>query len=53
LAEVHAALAYYCDHRDDIDRHIKETDAFVKALRASSPSILARRLAPEADRPDF
>jgi uncharacterized protein (DUF433 family) len=45
LAEVHAALAYYYDHRDDIDRHITETDAFVKALRASSPSILAQRLA--------
>ena len=44
LAEVHAALAYYYDHRDDIDRHIKETDAFVKALRTSSPSILAQRL---------
>src|SRR3954452_15186447 len=45
LAEVHAALAYYYDHRAEIDKHIKETDAFVKALRASSPSILAQRLA--------
>jgi len=45
LAEVHAALAYYYDHRDEIDQHIKETDAFVKALRATSPSILAQRLA--------
>ena len=45
LAEVHAALAYYYDHRTEINQHIKETDAFVKALRASSPSILAQRLA--------
>jgi uncharacterized protein (DUF433 family) len=45
LAEVYAALAYYFDHQVEIDRHIKETDAFVKALRASSPSILAQRLA--------
>ena len=45
LAEVHAALAYYYDHRLEIDQHVKETDAFVKALRASSPSILAQRLA--------
>jgi uncharacterized protein (DUF433 family) len=45
LAEVHAALAYYYDHRVEIDRHISETDAFVKALRASLPSILAQRLA--------
>jgi uncharacterized protein (DUF433 family) len=44
-AEVHAALAYYYDHQAEIDHHIKETDAFVKALRASSPSILAQRLA--------
>jgi uncharacterized protein (DUF433 family) len=44
LAEVYAALAYYYDHRKDIDRHIKETDAFVKVLRTSSPSILAQRL---------
>jgi len=43
LAEVYAALAYYYDHRNDIDR-LKETDAFVKALRTSSPSILAQRL---------
>ena len=45
LAEVHAALAYYYDHRSEIDQHIKETDAFVKVLRDSSPSILAQRLA--------
>lgn len=45
LAEVHAALAYYYDHRIEIEQRIKETDAFVKALRASSPSILAQRLA--------
>jgi len=45
LAEVHAALAYYYDHQVEIDQHIKETDAFVRALRESSPSILAQRLA--------
>src|SRR6266513_897113 len=45
LAEVHAALAYYFDHQTEIDRHSKETDAFVKALRDSSPSNLAQRLA--------
>ena len=45
LAEVHAALAYYYDHRLEIEQHIKETDAFVRALRDSSPSILAQRLA--------
>jgi uncharacterized protein (DUF433 family) len=44
-AEVHAALAYYYDHQAEVDQHIEETDAFVKALRAGSPSILAQRLA--------
>jgi hypothetical protein len=45
LAEVHAALAYYYDHRDEIERQINEGDAFLKALRDSSPSKLAKRLA--------
>jgi uncharacterized protein (DUF433 family) len=45
LAEVHAALAYYYDHQDEIERNISEGDAFLKALRNSSPSKLAKRLA--------
>jgi uncharacterized protein (DUF433 family) len=45
LAEVHAALAYYYDHQADIERDINEGDAFLKALRNSSPSKLAQRLA--------
>src|SRR5438445_13831414 len=45
LAEVHAALAYYYDHQADIERQINEDDAFLKALRDSSPSKLAKRLA--------
>ena len=44
LAEVHAALAYYYDHRAEIERGINEGDAFLNALRNSSPSNLARRL---------
>ena len=45
LAEVHAALAYYYDHQAEIDRDINEGDAFLKALRNSSPSKLAKHLA--------
>src|SRR5215831_6419985 len=45
LADVHAALAYYYDHQAEIERDINEGDAFLKALRESSPSKLARRLA--------
>ncbi len=45
LAEVHAALAYYYDHQAEIERDIREGDAFARALRDSSPSKLAKRLA--------
>jgi uncharacterized protein (DUF433 family) len=44
LAEVHAALAYYYDHQVEIERDINKGDAFLKALRNSSPSKLAKRL---------
>lgn len=40
LADIHAALAYYFDHRQDIDRRIQEDDALVAALKAETPSIL-------------
>ena len=43
-SDVHAALAYYFDHRDEIDRSIAESDAFVAALRQSAPSVLEKRL---------
>ena len=32
LADIYAALAYYFDHRDEIDRTIKESEAFIKEL---------------------
>ncbi len=44
LAEVHAALAYYFDHRAEIDQDIKAGDAFVAGQRASRTSILEQRL---------
>ena len=47
LAEVHAALAYYFDHQDEIDRSIDEGDAFAEALRGSTPSVLAKKLGGE------
>src|SRR6476660_280328 len=33
LADVHAALAYYWDHRDEIERAIADEDAFVQKFR--------------------
>lgn len=44
LAEVYAALAYYFDHRVEIDQSIAESEAFVEALRQNTPSILQQRL---------
>jgi uncharacterized protein (DUF433 family) len=39
LAQVHAALAYYYDHRDEIQAEIEEERRFVEDLRAGQPSI--------------
>ena len=45
LAEVHAALGYYHDHRDEIDREIEAEDEEVERLRRSAPeSPLLKRL---------
>lgn len=40
LADVYAALAYYFDHREEIDQSIHDGDALVKALREKTPSKL-------------
>jgi uncharacterized protein (DUF433 family) len=42
LAQVHAALAYYHGHRDEIEDDIREADEFVEKLRAGQPSIFER-----------
>ena len=44
LAEVYAALAYYYDHREEIDRAIAGDEEFVAALRQRVPSRLRARL---------
>ncbi len=48
LADVHAALAYYFDHREEIDWSIEQDDAFVRALRAQLPSKVERKLGEES-----
>ncbi len=45
LADVHAALAYYWDHRDEIERRMAEEDAFVEQIRKLYPSPLKEKLA--------
>jgi len=44
LASVYAAMAYYHDHRENIDRSIEEDEAFVEAFRQNNPSLLKRKL---------
>ena len=45
LAEVHAALAYYHDHREEIEREIEAEVAQVERLRRTAPETpLLKRL---------
>lgn len=46
LADVHAALSYFHDHRTQIEADIAEGDRLYEGLRASQPSIVekAKRL---------
>jgi uncharacterized protein (DUF433 family) len=46
MAGVHAALAYYWSHRDEIHREMEEDERFVEELKAKAgPSPLQRKLA--------
>ena len=44
LGEIYAALSYYHDHREEINRSIEEGNAFVEELKRKTPSKLAARL---------
>jgi uncharacterized protein (DUF433 family) len=44
LAEVYAALAYYFDHREEIDQRLREDEEFVATLRQQTPSVLQAKL---------
>jgi uncharacterized protein (DUF433 family) len=43
-AEVHAALAYYYDHRAAIQQDIRDAEALVATLKAHIPSKLCQKL---------
>jgi uncharacterized protein (DUF433 family) len=36
LSDVHAALAYYLDHREEIERQAQEDEDFVSQMRAAA-----------------
>jgi uncharacterized protein (DUF433 family) len=52
LADVYAALAYYFDHREEIDQSIAESEAFVEALRQQTPSKLRQKLQGKRHEPE-
>lgn len=44
LGDVYAALAYYFDHRAEMDRSIEEGQDFAEALRRRTPSKVSQKL---------
>jgi len=44
LAGVHAAMAYYYDHRSEIDAGIRADEAFAEAFQQNNPSPLQTKL---------
>lgn len=44
LAEVYAALAYYFDYKDEIDRDIAADQAYFEAFQQNNPSLLQEKL---------
>lgn len=49
LADVHAALAYYHAHRDEIQRHMTEDEEFVEKLRRDDPQSALTTYGNDAD----
>jgi uncharacterized protein (DUF433 family) len=47
LADVHAALAYYHDHREEIRESMRKDEEFAAAMRAKTPSKLLQKLTGE------
>jgi uncharacterized protein (DUF433 family) len=51
LADVHAALSYYYDHREQIDEDIRQDQDFAARLKAESPPSLLLRGLPSGHGP--
>jgi hypothetical protein len=43
-APVYAAMAYYYDHRDEIDRLIEADRAYAEAFQRGDPSLLQEKM---------
>lgn len=44
LSDVHAALAYYYEHRERVDADIAAGEQFVQEMRAKSSSLVQEKL---------
>src|SRR5258708_19203955 len=44
LADVHAALAYYFDHRDEIEADFRDDEEWARLAGQSFPSLLKEKL---------
>ncbi|QYX30839.1 DUF433 domain-containing protein [Sphaerospermopsis torques-reginae] len=44
LADVHAALAYYYDHLEEIRKDIEDDEAFAREMKAQTPSLVQQKL---------
>ena len=44
MASLYAAIAYYFDHKEELDRTIEDDRLFAEAMRQKSPSLLQERL---------
>ena len=52
LAQVHAALSYYFDHRDEVQQELKQDEQFVEQLRnLRGPGLFERRLKSVSNQP--
>jgi uncharacterized protein (DUF433 family) len=47
LAQVYSALAYYEDHREDIDRLFREESRFVEEFRRQNPQVVHQPPSPK------
>ncbi|WP_414549634.1 DUF433 domain-containing protein [Anabaena sp. CCY 0017] len=44
LADVHAALAYYYDHIEEIRKDIEDDEVFARETKAKTPSLVQQKL---------
>ena len=44
LSDVYAALAYYFDHREEIDQDLEDSAIWIAELRQNTPSLLKQKL---------